>query len=706
MTPIEHPAGAAALAYIGESGDDVVYRIQADLDAVKEVFKESHERGNVNADFWMGRQWTEEEVSEHRLQERHPYVFNEIQHKVDHLVGTQIQTRLDSKCLPREPGDEEAAQLLTAMIKWTEQTNNTEEVESSVFQDTLVKGFGAAVVRWDTSDVRHGYVKVEKIPFNELYWDTGSKLDDLSDARWCARVMYMTRMDAIEAMPQFAETIANTTTTDVNGMTRYGSLSERQRRSSMLRGSGTNAGREMIQVVEHFERTKKNTYIVADKLQNATHRFDSKQEAQDFYDGLVTEYNTNGEILTALDGSDLITVETVAKDAIIHTIIVGNESVHRDFTALPTFPFVVNFCYFNDGEYWAFVDNLIDPQRLVNRSFSQFDHELATSNKQLMTVMEAALAPSMTLDDVREERSKTAPTIAVRAHQAIQSHPRTPVNPELFGSINFGIARMVDYSGGKNALGFTENAAESGRAVIARSEQGGVARLPLFDRLRSWRRRLSSLVVWYIKNFMPAEQIVRVVGTSGEVEFVSLDTGDIDSIRELEFDIQISEASQSDTIRERQFQQFKELLQVVQLPGEISMPMLLELSSIPENKKETIRQQMEFYREYNQRRMQQQKEDKVREQAQDSVDRARMRDQILAEKMQAEGAAGATVAGAGEAPGNQINPNPTDAEAAMQQLQGVGSPAERNAMFDKFQGAELGGRAEASVLSSLGVNRT
>lgn len=706
MTPIEHPAGETALAYIGEDSSDVVYRIQADLDAVKDIFSKAQERGNLNADFWMGRQWMEEEVDAHLAQGRHPYVFNEIQHKVDHLVGTQIQTRLDSKCLPREPQDEKAAQLLTSMIKWTEQVNNVEEIESSIFQDTLVKGFGAAVVRWETSDIRHGYVRIEKIPFNELYWDTNSKVDDLSDARWCARVMYMTRMDAIEAMPQYADAIENATITDVSNISTYARLSERQRQSSVHWRTGSHAGREMIQVIEHFERTKKNTYVVSDKLQGTTHRFDAKQAAQDFYDGLVSEYSDAGEILTAIDGSDKVTVETVAKDAIIHTIIVGTESVHRDFTALPSFPYVVNFCYFNDGEYWAFVSNLVDPQRLVNRSFSQYDHELESSTKQLMTVVEQALDPSFTVEDVREERAKTAATIPVRNHQAIQSHPNTPVNPELFNSITFGIARMTDYSGGRNALGFTENAAESGRAVIARAEQGGVARLPLFDRLRSWRRRLSSLSVWYIKNFMPPEQIVRVVGTSGELEFVSLEAGDIDSVRELEYDIQISEASQSDTIRERQFQQFKELLQVAQIPSEISMPILLELSSIPESRKQAIREQLEFYKEYMQRKMQSQHEEKIKGQAQDSLDRQRTRDQLAAQMMQQQEQAEAQASGAGAPSGNPSQVSPTDEEAAIEQLQGVSSPAGRNAMFDKFQGAEIGGRNQASTLSSLGIGKS
>ena len=46
---------------------------------------------------WFGQQWTELEEEAHYQQGREPFVFNEIQHKVDHLVGTQTQTRLDIK---------------------------------------------------------------------------------------------------------------------------------------------------------------------------------------------------------------------------------------------------------------------------------------------------------------------------------------------------------------------------------------------------------------------------------------------------------------------------------------------------------------------------------------------------------------------------------------------------------------------------------
>ena len=163
-------------------------KVRSDFDEVRDAFHAKQRIGHRNAEWRKGNQWTDQEKHLHEVQQRIAYVFNYIKRYVDHMIGTQIQTRMDVKLLPREPGDENSVELLQHILKWTEQNSDIDIVETEVFEDGIVKGFGACSVRWQCEDLDFGYAFVEKIPFNQLYWDLNSKKKDKSDCSWMGRV--------------------------------------------------------------------------------------------------------------------------------------------------------------------------------------------------------------------------------------------------------------------------------------------------------------------------------------------------------------------------------------------------------------------------------------------------------------------------------------------------------------------------------------
>lgn len=610
---------------------EILERVTADIDEALPFFEDKCEERNINYEFYKGNQWTQEEIESHLEQYRKPYVFNEIQHKVDHLVGTQTQTRLDAKCMPREKGDEAQAELLTFLVKWAEQVNQLEYVETDIFTEALICGAGISLIRWEKEDVQYGYPKIEKVPLNEILWDTTSRKLDLSDARWMARHMVMTRMDASEMFPHHQEIVEKASMmSSYSNLGRYPSMFERYKKY----GFGMNAvtkGRELINVIEHYERAKKYVYTVVDEIRQTVSEFDNRQDGEAYYDGIVDEYVKNGEVLINPDGSPRVALVIDSVDNIIQTIIIGDEVVEYNVTALTDFPFTICFGYFNDGDFWGFVNSLKDPQRLVNTFFSQMEYQLAGGHKNLTTVVPPLLWHDFTFQDYVRESARTNAVIPVKQQSAIEVRSNTPTNPEYFQYIMFGIQRMIDYAGGRNTLGFSENAAESGRAVIARAEQGGVSRLPLFDKLRHWRILQTLKLVWYIKNFMNANQILRIIGVDEDVAYINIDDQLLESLREIKVDIIIDEAVKSDTIRERNFQQMKELFSVMPgLPPEIVANIMLEYSGIPQSKKREIKEQLEFYRQYMQQKAEMQKQEKLTQEVKDSLVKRMLKEQMLA----------------------------------------------------------------------------
>jgi len=609
-----------------EDDNDVISAVRNDIEQVKNVFDDINAAARRNYDFYYGRQWSEEEIEAHERQKRIPYVLNEIKHKVDHLVGVQMQTRLDVKAVGREPGDQQAAELLTHLIKWVSQVNDLDYIETEVFKDGIIGNVGWACVYWSNEDVMYGYPKIEVVPYNEVYYDLNAKKRDLSDARWMARRSYITKAEAkekyswIEKEIDDLHPVAETYPAYANYPTYH------QERVYGKTNPYNSHDREIVEEIIHYERVKVYKYYVIDDIRGDIQKFNTRKEAEDYLDGLVEAYSEEGISIINDDGTHKVFIGTAEQDQIKQTVVVGDLLVINEITILPDFPFVAYFPNFSHGEFQSFVEALIYPQILINRSFSQWDYILGASHKNVVTVMESLLRRGWDVEAVRREISKTVPVIPVMTHGAINSIPNNPVNPQIFQNIEFGIGRMQDYAGGRNSLGLTESAAESGRAVIARAEQGGVAKLPLFDALRFWRLKLTERIVWYIKNFMTPRQIIRIIGDDKDVQYVNLKNELLDTLEDAKVDIIIDEAIKSETMRERYFQQMLQLSNLMQLPPEITMSILLEYSSIPETKKNEIRQQLTFYTKYMEMKAKDAEEQKLALQVERELKKQTMKD--------------------------------------------------------------------------------
>lgn len=595
------------------------------LDDVWPAFAEKNTNGQRNLNYYMGKQWTDEEIAAHRTQNRKAYVFNETFSKIDHLIGTQTQTRMDAKAIPRERTDDLQVRMLNFIIKWFEQTNNIEFTETDVFTDATIKGAGASVIRWELEDMPNGYPSIESVPIEEMYWDLDAQKVDLSDARWMARVQYLTRREAKEIFPTKKKQIDNMSQSFSVNAGRIRNIMNERREKYLQKGRALTQDDEIVPLVEYCDWDMEPVYVVIDEITGHTEEFDNESDAQNFYDGLIEGYvAANEELLNPNGTGRVLIVETSQKQYKLITLI-GDEVLTYDKIHTPFFPWDICFSYFSKGDYWAFADNMISPQDLINRAFSQLDYQLGATVKGAVTVIPTLLRGDFTMEKARNEWSKTSPMIPVLSHEAFHPIPAGRVQAELFEEVNFGIQRMTDYAGGKNALGLQENAAESGRAVIARAEQGGIGKLPLFDKLRLWRQNVTYKAIWYIKNHMPPGQVLRIIGGDEDVTYINIDDGILDSLKEIKLDVVVDEAMKSETMRERNFQQLKELFAQQPYPPEITMPIMLEYSNIPESKKRTLRDQLNFYQKYMQQQQEMQKENKLQGEVEDSLKRQQIK---------------------------------------------------------------------------------
>ena len=612
------------------TAEDVYSKIIADFETVQDVFHDRHKEAIENFKFYKGDQWSDYDIEMHRTQARYPFVFNEILHKFDHLIGIQTQTRLDIKAVAREYGDINPGQIYTYLLKWAEQMNNLEYTETAIFKDMLIGGLGVSLNRWDMRDVVYGLPIIEQTSFNELFWDLNSKQLDCSDMGWMGRIMRIPRIHVLEMFPEHAKEIleAKPISFSQSADNIYIKLMPLQEQFDNMRGlSVGRAARDLMRVIEYYERFTKYQYLVVDDISNNYRAFDTNSEAQEYYAGLIDTYSESTDIqLINPDGTARVQYLVQTKDTIVQTIVVGDKVLEVNELAMDDFPYTLSFGYFYEGDYWGFVDALKPLQIFVNRNLSQWDYSVGTMQKGLTTIMTSLLPRGITLERVRQDLTRTNPILPVITHDAVKAHDHKPIPPEIFQNINLGISRMQDYAGGKNALGFQENAAESGVAVQRRAELGGISKLPFFDMLRMWRRKVGLKTLWHIQNFMPQAQLKRLIGEDPDLREIELDKGFMQTLREIKLDVTVEESIKSDSYRERTLQTFAQMLPNMNIDDNVKLTIMLEYMDIPESKKELILQMIDESKVRVQTAAQLKEQEKLEKQVSDQLRKRQIKD--------------------------------------------------------------------------------
>ena len=94
----------------------------------------------IDEDYYDHLQWRPEDARVLMERGQAPLVFNESRQTIDWLAGTQKRMRQDYKILPREPDDEQGAELKTKLVKYTDDVNETQWHRSKAFKQSVTAG--------------------------------------------------------------------------------------------------------------------------------------------------------------------------------------------------------------------------------------------------------------------------------------------------------------------------------------------------------------------------------------------------------------------------------------------------------------------------------------------------------------------------------------------------------------------------------------
>lgn len=241
-------------------------------------------------------------------------------------------------------------------------------------------------------------------------------------------------------------------------------------------------------------------------------------------------------------------------------------------------PYSLGFAMNFDGKTWGIVRNLISPQRLINRMFSQIDHSMGVGAKGAIGIDQDALDEAeQTLQEILDNYSRADGHIALPLRgrsweQVIHQFQSTALQAGHFQMIPM-LWQIVERISGINdaAQGLTPKAGTPGILYDRQVAQAAVNAYPYlqsyFDALREkdvMHLQLTQQAISERRTF-PGER------NQPPVEYVP------DRVRQILADVSIGEIVDTNTHREQQEAMWLSLVQAGAMPLEA----YLQLSSNP-----------------------------------------------------------------------------------------------------------------------------
>lgn len=528
---------------------------------MQEIEKQSGNRyaQALDADFYDHEQWTAEEIAELEDRGQLPIVYNVIATTVNWILGSERRMRSDFRVLPRKKDGAQAAQTKTEYLKYLSDVNRTAFARSAAFADAVKVGVG-----WIEDGVQDADdsepVFSRQNSWRDMLWDSASTDMDLQNGRFMSRSRWIDLDILLALFPHRAEHLKlaseghDALAFSSNG---YGDPAMDSREESMdarplaLAGDALDYRRQRVRVIEMWFRKPQSVQMLTR----------GEQPGSDFA-GEIYDPMSRGHWNELADGRAVVTDRTIMRtyvaimttDGLLHL----QESPYRH----NRFPFTPIWGYRrdSDGLPYGVIRGLRQMQRDINMRASKALWVLST-NKVLME--EGAV------EDIDEFRAEAARPDAILVHRAGKKIElgvdRNLAAPHL--ELMSRSIQMVQQVGGvtDENLGRTTNAT-SGKAIIARQDQGTLATALLFDNLHYATQVSGEKQLSLVEQFVTDEKHFRVTNKRGIPKHFSMNgvdpiTGErLDDITATKADFIIAEQPWSASWRQAAVQELMEMV--------------------------------------------------------------------------------------------------------------------------------------------------
>ncbi|MGB1214791.1 MAG: hypothetical protein ACPG4X_15605 [Pikeienuella sp.] len=517
-----------------------------------DLTQEARGASERDRDYYDEHQWTPAEIAVLQRRKQPVITINRIKRKVDAMVGLEQRMRVDPKAYPRNPNDEEVADIATKALTFVDDNTRFDTKRSAAFENVIIEGFGGVEV---VVEQRKGQfeVVINRLRWEEIFFDPHSREKDFSDAAYIGTQKWMDVDAALSELSGAWE----------------GSEDELQ---ELLQTSMTSTETGETYEDRPYEN---NSFRWADKRQR-------RVRVANMY------YRNKGKWHLAI---------FVSGDTIYNEV-----SPYQDEDGNPTCPIELMTGYVDrENRRYGMVRSMISQQDEINKRRSKLLHQL--NSRQTIGVkgavdsvagMKREMASPDGHTEVNIEAFEDAARVGMKPFDIV------PQNDQVSGQFSLlqESKSEIDMIGPNPSLiGQTEGDA-SGRAIMAQQQAGMAELAPLYDSLRDWTLRVYRAIWERIRQFWTDERWIRVtdqttgkndwigvnVPTGGYVQVMNPQTGQPmlqpemqNVLAEMDVDIIIEDTPDHVTLQHEQFEQLSQMAaQGIPIPPE----MIIKASSL------------------------------------------------------------------------------------------------------------------------------
>lgn len=458
--------------------------------------------------------WLPEELEQLADRGQTPLVYDVASTTINWLVGTERRSRMDWHILPRNKEGADAAEKKTELMKYIGDVNHSYMAYSRAFGDTA--NAGLAWLECGINDSGTDMPIFERYEsWRNVFPDSTFTEMDGSDARYLFRAKWADVDMAMALWPKRKGVIQHATDAQYllgqslhpMGDDPMDSHEEATQQPGVLYSSGRSVyNRRRVRLIEAWFRVPMDVEVIKGG-EFAGEIYDPESEGH--------RMQVEKELATIVPKRRMRMHCALMTTAGLLTLRTSPYR-HDQFPFTP----VIAYRRKKDGGFYGVMRALRDPQRDLNARAAKLLHILATKR---------AMVPKGSVDDLEELREEMARVDSVIEYDPTKGKPEVFTDMEqVSGHMNMMDVdiQMIQRVGGvtDENLGRTTNAT-SGRAIMAKQDQGALATAELFDNLRYARMKHGEKVMVLMEQYLTGKMDFRTVNERGKPTFHTVNDG-------------------------------------------------------------------------------------------------------------------------------------------------------------------------------------
>jgi len=499
-----------------EEQEPIIERVKGDLKKGRDFSRGWRNDASEDFGFVDGTgQWSDDERQVLRDQLRPEVTFNRVGPVVDVICGEEFANRQEVQFIPREQGDAGVNEVYTAAAEWVRDQCDAEDEESDAFRDAVICGMGWTETRMDYDMDIEGMIVIDRVDPLEMYWDNAAKKQNLSDARWVARIKKFDKRELAKQWPDKADEIQGPS--DLWGEDDSWGSPHNNLSGDQYKNDDGNSGFEddsMVEVVEFQYYDFEDVYRISvpEQIRERLAALGMPVDANE-----IVSPKLHDRIKAKANEFGIEFKSVKQKRRKYMRVFVAGETL-LEHEPIPckefTFKCITGKRDRNTNTWYGFVRAMKDPQRWANKWLSQVMHIINSNAKGgLMAEKDAFDNPRRAEEEWADPQSITF----LKPGGLAKVQAKSPITypSGLDKLMEFAISSIRDVSGvNVEMLGMREGN-QPGILEYQRKQAGMRILAGMFNALRRYRKEQGRLLLSFIEEYIADGRLIRVVGDAG-----------------------------------------------------------------------------------------------------------------------------------------------------------------------------------------------